>query len=209
MVFSVWLDYTAGRRLFGAERGFQIGLLQLHPSLEAGAVQAALSQLPAFTGQYDFYLQDAFYRKTVSGTQDFINLTRVINGLALAMVGLGAFNLAALMLQERQHDLKLLGVLGFDPPGLRGLVLQRTLIQVFLAFLLGWGAAALLVRLYHGGEPLMLHSLPLRLEITAAAVCTGLLLSQAAGALGVGWLLRQPIGTESIQRPGAGLGMVR
>lgn len=190
-VFSVWLNFSSGVQLFGDARGFQIGFIQLNPGLDAVQLCSELNEDPDFTNQYVFYLQEGYYKQATRGAGAIINLAAVLDALALASIGLGAFNLAGLMLVERQRDITILSLIGFSAPTIRRIIFYRTQLQVLLAYLTGWIVALAFIYLYQRQSLLLLHSYPVHLDIQPSAFLIGIILSQLAAAFGGGWLLWQ------------------
>ena len=142
---SLWLTYAAGENLFGAQRGFQIGALQIAGDLDPESVRAYLETVPGILPAYAVYLEREIHARYAQAIQAILSFTLVMDLLALSVISFGIFNATSLTLVERSHELALLRVAGFSTGAIRRFLFGRALVQTLIAYGLGWGLAELVI----------------------------------------------------------------
>jgi ABC-type antimicrobial peptide transport system permease subunit len=184
---AVWMTYSAGQRLFGMRRGFQVGYLQLKPSAYPESVRTLLQANPHIAGQYTVYLENALSGGYYQVNHNLLTLNSIMGLVALLAITFGSYNATNLSLTERGHEIGLLRVVGFTQGKLRIFLLARTLVLTLASYGLGWIIAVIFIN-YHGAHTAMgISAAPLVLNLTPFASLLGLGLVIVFSFLGV-WL---------------------
>jgi ABC-type antimicrobial peptide transport system permease subunit len=184
---AVWMTYSAGQRLFGMRRGFQVGYLRLKPSADPDSVRALLQADPRISAQTTVYLENALSSSYYQVNHNLLTLNSIMGLVALLAITFGSYNATNLSLTERGHEIGLLRMVGFTQAKLRVFLLARTLVLTLASYGLGWIMAILFIN-YHGAHTTMgISAAPLVLNLTPFASLLGLALAIVFSSLGV-WL---------------------
>ena len=181
---DLWLSLDAGQALFGAGRGFQVGVLQLASWMDPAAAQALLEQVLGAEG-YAVYQERQFSAQFSLSLQDMLAAANFFNLVSLLVISFGVYNITHLSLAERSAEIGILRTVGFSPARVRNILLLRTALMALLAFGLGW--LAVFAYVSAAQQPLMVYNTPLHLELTPLRTVYALALCLLFTALGV-WL---------------------
>jgi ABC-type antimicrobial peptide transport system permease subunit len=184
---AVWMTYSAGQRLFGMRRGFQVGYLRLRPSADPESVRALLQADPRIADHYTVYLENALGSNYYQVNHNLLTLNSIMGLVALLAITFGAYNATNLSLTERGHEIGLLRVVGFTQGKLRIFLLARTLVLTLVSYGLGWIAAIVFINYHRAHTAMGVSAAPLVLNLTPSASLLGLALAIVFSFLGV-WL---------------------
>jgi ABC-type antimicrobial peptide transport system permease subunit len=198
---SIWMTYPEGQRLFGAQRGFQMGMLQLVASADPEKVRSELQASAFFADKYSIYLENSLSDRYNQINRDLLVLSLVQVLISLLAITFGTFNSVSLNLTERSREIVLLRIIGFSQKQLRVFLLAHTLVLSLLAYLLGWVAAYFFIAYQQVHAPISIQAAPLVLDLSPATTGLGILLTVAFACLGI-WLTVGSISKMSL----AGLG---
>lgn len=199
---SVWMTLPQAEHLFNTHGVFQFAWVRVAEKADASQLKQTL-QSSSLSKKFDVFFVNSLYQQYADALQDIRDISLVLVGFALALVIVGTYGSVYLTLSERSREITILRAVGFSIGSLRGILLLRSLIQVFFAYLFAWGLSAILLAHFNLISPLTINSLPLLVSIDGMIGGGGLLLSVVCGCLGV-WLptirLRFAPINESIQR---------
>jgi ABC-type antimicrobial peptide transport system permease subunit len=184
---SVWMTYAEGLSLFGSANGFQIGYVQLTPSVDAEKVRAMLQSDPRINAHAAVYLETSLANRYNQVNQNLLNLSLVQAAISLLAITFGTFNATRLSLTERGHEILLLHILGFTQTKLRLFLFARSLFLTLAAYLVGWSIAWAFITYQGLHAPISIQAAPLILSLPASSSLLGLFLSISFAFLGV-WL---------------------
>ncbi len=184
---ALWMSYTEGQRLFGMNRGFQIGYLPLVPLADPESVRQRLQADPRVSAHYAVYLENALSERYNQVNHNLLTLSNVLALVSLLAITFGIYNATSLSLTERGHEISLLRVIGFGHGRLRGFLFARTLMLTLAAYSLGWVASHVLINFLRTHTPIDLVVAPVVLSLTPSTSLFGLGLATAFAFLGI-WL---------------------
>jgi ABC-type antimicrobial peptide transport system permease subunit len=196
-LFTVWMTYSAGEQLFDLRRGFQIGVLQVNPGFALEAVRAQVEAAPSLAGRYAVYLQQQISERFTEAARHLIELAYLFDLIALLILTFGAYNAASLTLLERSREVAVLRAVGYTPGAILGLVLGRSSLLTAAAYLSGWLVAWALTQAVQARSPIVLHALPITLDLTPGVSWLGLGLALLFSGLGA-WLPARQQGHMSV-----------
>lgn len=200
---SVWMTIENAEALFGTKGIYQFAWVVVAPGANAEQVKKDLQNAPGISGKFDVYFVDQLYQQYNQALSDVKGISQMLEFLALLCVMFGAYGSTYLTLSERDRDLTVLRAVGFDSIHIRLILSIRTLLQVFFAFLTGWGIAQIAIYFFEKTSPIMVHSIPLPVAISFQSIGIGFCLSVLFALLGV-WLptrhLRKTSVAEMIRR---------
>jgi hypothetical protein len=194
---SIWMTLENAEALFDTQGVYQFAWVVIAPGANAEQVKSEIQAIPSVSRRFDVFYVDQLYRQYNDALGDIKSISLMLDFLALLCVMLGAYGSTYLTLSERDRDLTVLRAIGFDSIHIRIILSTRTLIQVFIAFLSGWGIAFIAIRIFENISPIMIHSIPLPVTITAKSIVLGLLLSLFFSLLGV-WLPTRHLRNTSV-----------
>lgn len=190
---TIWMSYRAASDLFGPERGAQLLVAHLQPSVDPLASRQDLEDgLRSIGAGYDAYFEDALLREYGAALNDLRSLSLVTAAIAIAAVTFGSHNLAWLAAEERTRLLGVLRAMGFDRRAVGRYLLLRAGVISGIAYLLALAAAILFIRLGIGPSDLNLGGTQTDLSLSPAMAGLGLLLTCAASLTGT-WLSVRPV----------------
>jgi ABC-type antimicrobial peptide transport system permease subunit len=195
------LTYSEGQNLYGLNRGFQIGILQLIPSADPKAVRAILQADPRFSGQYSVYLENSLSDRYNQINRDLLTLSLIQAIISLLAITFGTYNAISLSLTERSHEILLLRLVGFTQGRLRGFLIVHTLILASVAYFLGWVGSSIFINYQRTHSPISIQAAPLVLNLSASITLFGFLLTTAFAFLGV-WLTVGHLSTQNLSLRG-------
>ncbi|MBN2146676.1 MAG: ABC transporter permease [Anaerolineales bacterium] len=175
-IASLWMSYAAGENLFGAQRGFQIGIIQIAGNLNPETARAHLETVPGILPEYAVYLEQELYNRFTQAIHDILRFTIVLDALALLVISFGIFNAASLTLAERSREIALLRVAGFTARTIRHFLFGRTFLQTLVSYVLGWGLAEWVIR-KHMGSSFSMHGAFVQISLSPANLFLGLALT--------------------------------
>lgn len=184
---ALWMTYTEGQRLFGMNRGFQIGYLPLVSSADPESVRQSLQSDPRISTHYAVYLENALSARYSQVNHNLLTLSNILALVSLLAITFGIYNATSLSLTERSHEISLLRVIGFTQGRLRGFLFARTLVLTLAAYSLGWVASLILINYLGTHTPIDLLVAPVVLSLTPSTSLLGLGMATAFAYLGI-WL---------------------
>jgi len=184
---SIWMTYNAAQDLFGARRGFQMGLLQLEPSADPESIRLKIQADPRFSTKYSVYLESALNDRYSQINHNLLVMSLIQAVLSLLAITFGSYNANSLSLTERSHEIILLGIIGFNKGKLRTFLFARSLMLTLVAYGLGWFVSILFIHYQQIHTPINIQAAPLLLEMTPATSLLGLALAVGFAFLGV-WM---------------------
>jgi len=200
---SIWMSLENAESLFGTHGKYQFAWILLNPVADATAVMDQLNHDARIVNRFDVYYADQLYQQYTSALNDIKKISSMLVVLSLLLIMLGVYGSTYLTLSERRRELTILRSVGFSTRALREILGIRTLLQVLLAFGLGWGITSVTVQWFQKVEPIMIHSVPLPVIISLKVILIGLILSVFFAWIGV-WLptmhLRRSSVISMIQR---------
>jgi ABC-type antimicrobial peptide transport system permease subunit len=201
MFGALWMTYPDGLKLFGTQRGFQIGYLSLDPGVQAEGVRQRLLADPAFAACCVAYRESAYIDENNHAQDNLLILTIMLTLVALLAFTFSVYNATSLSLAERSREIGLLRLLGFTRGRVRVFLLARTLLLVLLAYGLGGTAAALLItRLRIHSTYQMVFEV---LRMDALTTWAGLVLALVFAILGVWFTSGRLAALDPLGREGA------
>ncbi|MCI0519515.1 MAG: ABC transporter permease [Chloroflexi bacterium] len=138
---SVWLPLEAAQELFAPRRASQMLILQPAPQANLEALRQQIQSLPALSGGYAVFFEEAYNRQHLVMGKDFASLLRVVSGIALLSILFGIYNSVQLSASERMREIVILRAVGFRPAVIRSALALRALLLGGLAYALGLAAA--------------------------------------------------------------------
>ena len=166
----VLFNYEQAMHFYQLEDDFQIGGLMLANGLDPTRVQQSLQGLYVNELCCHVYLHDHYYALTQNAFQGFISVYGVVQLIGLLLITFGAYNAAALALAEHQREIIMSRVIGFSGRQMTWLLLLRTYLVVYMAFLLGWLAAAIITRMSFYLNPFSMSGVMITLTFDAKDV---------------------------------------
>ncbi len=166
----VLLNYEQAMHIYQLEDDFQIGGLMLANGLDPTRVQQSLQGLYVNELCCHVYLHDHYYALTQNAFQGFISVYGVVQLIGLLLITFGAYNAAALALAEHQREIIMSRVIGFSGRQMTWLLLLRTYLVVYMAFFLGWLAAAIITRMSFYLNPFSMSGVMITLTFDAKDV---------------------------------------
>ena len=194
---AIWMTLDAANDLFDLKGVYQFGWVQLQPALDSEAVRARLQNDPRLIDRFEVFFADNLYQEYTKALSDLKGVSGLLVLLALSAVMLGTYGNIFLILSERSRDITILRAIGFQSASIRALITLRTLLLVSVSYFSSWGVTALLLNWFNRINPLTLHSIPLPVTISAAALWFGFLLSVFFGWVGV-WIPTRHLRNRSV-----------
>lgn len=184
---SVWMPLATAESLFQMRDTYQFAWIQTKPGTDAEQVLNLLRTDSRLRDQFEIYLADNLYQEYTEALSSLSTVSRIMVLLALFAVMLGTYGSIFLILSERNREINILRACGISSRAIRGLIIFRTLIQLFVAYVFGYGITALVLGYLNRINPITLHSIPLPVTITGDIVIVGLILAAFFGLAGV-WI---------------------
>ena len=160
----IFLPFQRAETLYQSNGIFQLGFIQLSNSLDADIVQRFLVENLKNDTCCSVYQDDHFvtlYRNTVQGIRF---LAGVIQAIALLLIIFGTYNSTALVINEHNHEIILLRMVGFSNTNVMAILFLRLTIINLTAYLTGFLMAYVYsiwhqtyIRLAISGNPINLH----------------------------------------------------
>ncbi|MEI7848258.1 MAG: ABC transporter permease [Chloroflexota bacterium] len=194
---AIWMTLDAANDLFDLKGVYQFGWVQLQPALDSEAVRVKLQNDPRLIDRFEVFFADNLYQEYTKALSDLKGVSALLVLLALSAVMLGTYGNIFLILSERSRDITILRAIGFQSANIRALITLRTLLLVSVSYFSSWGVTALLLNWFNRINPLTLHSIPLPVTISAAALWFGFLLSVFFGWVGV-WIPTRHLRNRSV-----------
>jgi ABC-type antimicrobial peptide transport system permease subunit len=184
---SVWMTYSEGQRLFGMRRGFQVGYLQLVPSVDPESVRKLLQSDTRISECCTIYLENALSNRYYQVNYNLLTLNNIMAFVSLLAITFGIYNATKLSLVEHSHEIDLLRVVGFTQEKLLGFLMARSFIMTIASYGLGWIISAIMINYLRVNKTFGISAAPLILDLTISASLLGLFLAITFSFLGV-WL---------------------
>jgi ABC-type lipoprotein release transport system permease subunit len=194
---SVWMSLENAEKLFNTHGMYQFAWIVLSPGADSLAVISQLSHDPRLVGKFDVYYADQLYQQYSSALNDVRDISLVLVILALLSVMFGVYGSTYLTLTERKRELTILRSVGFASRTIRLVLSMRTIIQVILAYLFSWVITLLAISWFESISPIMIHSIPLPVIISAKILFIGAFLSILFAWIGV-WLPTRHLQKSSV-----------
>jgi ABC-type antimicrobial peptide transport system permease subunit len=182
---TLWMTYIEGQKLFGMNRGFQVGYLPLVPSADPEIVRARLQADPRISVLYTIYLENTVSNGYSEVNHNLVTMSGIMAVVSLLAITFGIYNSTNLSLTERSHEICLLRLMGFTSAKLRGILFARALLLTFAAYGLGWAVLKVLSSYQDSHAPMGSSEAPLILSQSLTASLVGLALASAFAFLGV------------------------
>jgi ABC-type antimicrobial peptide transport system permease subunit len=193
---AVYMNYIEGQRLFGVRRGFQLGFLQLDPSVNPESVRSLLQSDIRISECCTVYFENALSNQYYQVNYNLLTLNNMMALVSLLAITFGVYNATNLSLVERFHEINLLRIVGFTQGKLRGFLMARSFILIMAAYCLGWVISSFLINYLCTHRTFGISAAPLILDLTSSASLLGLLLAITFSFLGV-WLTSGRLGKFS------------
>lgn len=167
----IFMPESQAEDLYQTQGIFQLGFIQLSNTIDANLVQQYLETdlLKTDLNEGDccsVYQDDHFvalYRDAVKGIRF---LARILQTIVLFLVAFGSYNASALVINEHEREIALLGVVGFSTKVINGILLVRLWILLFISYLIGYVCAWIYSKWYLSNLRLAISGNLIRLEIT-------------------------------------------
>lgn len=196
---SIWMTLDTAETLFNLKGTYQFAWIQLQPGVDAKLVQDLLRNDARLKDRFEIYLADNLYQEYTEAMQNLSGVSNVMVFLALFAVMLGTYGSIFLILSERNREITILRACGITSHSIRGLIIVRTLLQLFIAYVFGYGITALVLLVLNKINPLTLHSIALPVTITGNIFLSGLALAMLFGFAGV-WIPTMHLDRKSVAR---------
>lgn len=194
---SIWMSLENAEKLFDTKGLYQFAWIVLTPGADPDGVIGQLSSDPRLSGKFDVYYADQLYQQYSSALNDVRDISLVLVFLALLSVMFGVYGSTYLTLTERKRELTILRSVGFTARTIRVLLSMRTVLQVILAYLVSWMVTTLAIYWFESISPIMIHSIPLPVIISAKILLAGAALSIFFAWIGV-WLPTRHLQKSSV-----------
>lgn len=194
---SIWMSLENDERLFDIHGSYQFAWIILIPGANSDAVIKQLSNDPHLAGKFDIYYADQLYQQYSNALHDITDISLVLVLLALFCVMFGVYGSTYLTLTERKRELTILRSVGFTARTIRVVLSMRTVIQVILAYLVSWVITTITIHEFESVSPIMIHSIPLPVMISAKILFGGAFLSILFAWIGV-WLPTRHLQKSSV-----------
>jgi len=182
---ALWMTYIEGQKLFGMNRGFQVGYLPLVPSADPEIVRARLQADPHISALYTIYLENTVSNGYSEVNHNLVTMSGIMAVVSLLAITFGIYNSTNLSLTERSHEICLLRLVGFTSAKLHVILFARALLLTFAAYGLGWVVLKVLSFYQNSHAPMGSSEAPLILSQSLTASLVGLALASAFAFLGV------------------------
>jgi putative ABC transport system permease protein len=204
---TVWMSYLAASALFGPEKGAQLLVAHLQPSVDPLAARQDLEDgFLSIGAEYDAYFEDALLREYGAALNDLRSLSLLTMIIAIVAVTFGAHNLAWLAAEERMRLLGILRAVGFDRRAVGRYLLLRAGVISVASYLLALAAAILFIEVGIGPSHLTIGGTQAALSLSPAMAVLGLLLACAASLTGTWLSVRRVLGASPASLLGRGPG---
>jgi len=194
---SIWMSLEYAEKLFDTHGMYQFAWIVLTPGADSDAVMSQLNNDPRLIGKFDVYYADQLYQQYSSALKDIKDISLVLVFLALLSIMFGVYGSTYLTLTERKRELTILRSVGFTSSTIRIVLSLRTVIQVILAYLFSWVVTTLAIHWFESISPIMIHSIPLPVIISAKILLVGAVLSIFFAWIGV-WLPTRHLRKSSV-----------
>lgn len=194
---SIWMSLEDAEELFDTNGSYQFAWIVLAPGVDPDAVIGQLGSDPRLSGKFDIYYADQLYQQYSSALNDVRDISLVLVMLALMSVMFGVYGSTYLTLTERKRELTILRSVGFASRTIRVVLSMRTVIQVILAYLFSWVITTLAIHWFESINPIMIHSIPLPVIISAKILLAGAVLAIFFAWIGV-WLPTRHLQKSSV-----------
>jgi ABC-type antimicrobial peptide transport system permease subunit len=181
----IFLPYRQAEDLYNANGIFQLGFIQLSNSLDADLVQRFLTENQKNELCCSVYQDDHFvtlYRNTVQGIRF---LAGVIQMIALLLIIFGTYNSSALVINEHNHEIVLLRMVGFSNITVMAILFLRLTIINLFAYLSGLLLAYGYSLWQQTNIRLAISGNPINLQITLVNLLIGAFLVFFSSSLGI------------------------
>ena len=186
----IFLPYQRAEDLYQSNGIFQLGFIQLSSSLDADLVQRFLVENLENDACCSVYQDDHFvtlYRNTVLGIRF---LAGVIQAIALLLIVFGTYNATALVINEHNHEIVLLRMVGFSNTNVMVLLFLRLTIINLTAYIAG-SLIAYVYSLWHQAYiRLAISGNPINLQFTMVNLLIGAFFVLLSSSLGIAISLR-------------------
>lgn len=194
---SIWISLENAEKLFNTFGKYQFAWIVLVPGADSDAVMSQLNNDPRLQGKFDIYYADQLYQQYTSALNDVRDISLILVLLALLSVMFGVYGSTYLTLTERKRELTILRSVGFTSRTIRVVLSMRTVMQVIFAYLLSWVITTLAIHWFESINPIMIHSIPLPVIISAKILLVGAVLSIFFAWIGV-WLPTRHLQKSSV-----------
>ena len=141
-VASLWLPLDRAERLFERPGEYQFAVVRVRADADGDAVRA---RLRAAFPQRIVLDESAIQAEAARGVRSLGDIALAFTAVGVVGLAVGAANATALTLAERRRSIGLLRAMGFDPAGVRGLLVARAILTSLVAVALGLAVAAAFV----------------------------------------------------------------
>lgn len=194
---SLWMSLENAEKLFNIKDQFQFAWIILNPGVNPDEVINQLTNDSRLAGKFDIYYADQLYQQYSSALNDVRDISLVLVLLALLSVMFGVYGSTYLTLTERKRELTILRSVGFTSRTIRVVLSVRTIIQVVFAYLASWVITLIAIHGFESVSPIMIHSIPLPVIISAQVLLIGAILSILFAWIGV-WLPTRHLQKSSV-----------
>lgn len=181
----IFLPYQQAEDLYQSSGIFQLGFIQLSNSLDADLVQQFLVENLKNETCCSVYQDDHFvtlYRNTVLGIRF---LAGVIQAIALLLIIFGTYNATALVINEHNHEIVLLRLVGFSNTKVIVLLFLRLTIINLTAYFSGLFMAYVYSLWHQTYIRLAISGNPINLQITIVNLLIGAFFVLISSSLGI------------------------
>lgn len=181
---SIWLDLDQAEALYGPTRGYQLMLVEVAPGADGDAAKSALEADPRISSQYHVFFEDNYTRRNLQALKDLQGIAQAMSIISLLAIILGTYNATSLQLSEKERQLGILRVIGFEYQTIYRLQLAQTLFQSIFGFVFGLIAMTIFLLARGPSQQLFIFGWPLRFALTLSTVLLGLIFALLFGWLG-------------------------
>ena len=173
---ELWTRLEDGQRLLSWGDSYSAILVQASPGADVEALRDRLAASPLLARETEVGIEPEVY---ATMNRSFEQVTRVMNGIsALALIGVafGVYNVVAMTVAEKTHEVAILKAIGLSAGQVTGIYVQEGLVQAGLGYGLGvLGGLAILTYL-NAASAVSFMSIPLTLDLAPeTALAAGLL----------------------------------
>ncbi len=190
---SIWLDLDQAEALFGPTRGYQLMLVEVAAGVDGDVAKSALEADPRISSQYHVFFEDNYTRRNTQALNDVQGIARVMSIISLMAIILGTYNATSLQLSEKERQLGILRIIGFEYRTIYRLQLAQTLFQSVVGFVFGLIATTFFLIFWGSSQQVFIFGWPLRFALTLSTVSLGLIFTLLFAWLGTLFATRRMI----------------
>ena len=173
---ELWTRLEDGQRLLSWGDSYSAILVQASPGADVEALRDRLAASPFLARETDVGIEPEVY---ATMNRSFEQVTRVMNGIsALALIGVafGVYNVVAMIVAEKTHEVAILKAIGLSAGQVTGIYVQEGLVQAGLGYGLGLLGGLAILTYLNAASAVSFMSVPLTLDLASeTALAAGLL----------------------------------